>query len=487
MPIMVFKNGLLGSSGSAGQYTGEKIPGDLDGWNVLSSDANKKFYNSYGLMTERSASLYHTYALVKSAVDKQTQYAIGSGLAFRSQPDWNLIPNFDMASAKDWGKDAQQILNWYFTKFNFYDKQSAMFSGAMTLGDSLLFFIREKGELADVIEFAGDQINWQHTRAMQGNVGYTLGIKHDQYLRRVGIIKKDGTEIDFHDKNGNANLVQFYIKEQPRQLRGNPLAYAIINLAKNDDRHHDAIVARAVIESIMVGSFETDVTNPVMQTENMAKRNKLKATGGTEETGVLNKIANAFKLGSGNFYQFRKGEKMNFNDLKTPSNNYDPFKQWNLNYIGAATGTPAQVIISRYDTSYTSHKGAFNDFYKSYMQKRNLFARNVVQVAVNEFLKDAILKGYISAPGYFGNPMIQYAYSRGSFLGPIPGAINPVQESTANKMNAESGFVKRGDVAAQYGNDWSNHLEEWAEQERDWFSRSPEKQAEAIIKQEVEE
>jgi hypothetical protein len=480
MGIIIFNNGKLGSRGSMGQYNGEKIPGDLKNWNVLSSDANKKFYNTYGLMSERSATLYHTYGPVKAAVDKQTQYAIGNGLLFRSQPSWRMIPGFSRDDAKEWGREAQQIIHYYFNMFDFYDKQIPLFSGALTTGDALLFFIREGGKLSDLVEFSGDQINWSHTRAISKNIGYTLGIKHDQLLRPLGIMKYDTKDIDFNDSAGNANLLQFMIKEQPRQLRGNPLAYAIINLAKNDDRHHDATVARAIIESILIGSFETDVTDPARQTRGFAARNKAKVQGDDNTSGFVEKVANFFNLGAGNMYKFRKGESMKFNDLKTPSNNFGEFKQWMLNYIGAATGTPAQVITSRYETSYTSHKGAFNDFIKSYTYKRKMFERNVMNVVVKECLKDAILNGLISAPGFFDNPMIQYAYCQGSYLGPVPGAINPVQEANANEKNVKNAFVTRSDIASLHGNEFDNMINEWGDQEKEWFDKNPEKQAEII-------
>ena len=41
MGIMIYKNGKLTNYSSNGsQYNGEKMPGDLAGWDVLSSDSN---------------------------------------------------------------------------------------------------------------------------------------------------------------------------------------------------------------------------------------------------------------------------------------------------------------------------------------------------------------------------------------------------------------------------------------------------------------
>ena len=484
MSISILKNGRFSSSssGSSGTYDGEKIPGDLSAWNVLSSDANKKFYNTYSLLAERSGSLYQTYGPAKSAVDKQVDYAIGSGLIFRSQPEWNMIPNFDRASANDWAKEAQPIIDYYFHKYNFYEKQAVLMRTSLIYGDSLLFMLRdEMGMLADMIEFNGNYINSKYDKAYSSDTGYgyTLGIKHDKYLRKMGIMGANGDESLFKDDEGRANFVQFMIKNEARQLRGIPLTSAIINLAKNDDRHHDAIVSRAVLESIILGNFKSDNEDPTRQTRLAASRNVAKIKGVPANKNFVEKIAGAFKLGAGNVYRVGSDEGgMEFTKLETPSNNFGEFKTWMINYIGAATGTPAQVILSKYDTSYTSHKGAFNDFKKAYMYKRERFQETVMQSTVDACLSDAIDNGLISAPGFYSNPMIRYAYSKGSYLGPVPGAINPLQEANANEKNVKNAFVKRADISSQFGNNFNNFIADWGEQEQEYYSLSPEKQLE---------
>ena len=482
MGIFVY-NGIFKNI-TGGSYDGEKIPGDLDQWNVLSGDSNLILDSTYGILSDRSATLYHTTGPARGAINKQSEYAIGPGLVFRSQPDWNNIPWLKRDKAKDWGKEFQKIVNFYFQEFNFYEKQAVLFRGALVNGDSLLFFIRQNSELTDLVEFAGNQIDYQYNTKNEDEA-FTLGIKHDDLLRRLGIKKIDGKTIDFKNENDEQNLVQFYIKELPRQLRGYPLVYSVINLAKNDDRHHDATTHRAVMESIILGNYETDATDPVRQTKNMAEANIKKAVRGNFVTNTINKIANSFKMGAGNIYTMRKGEKVNFSDLKTPSNTFGLFKEWMINYIGAATGTPPEVILSKYSTSYTAHRGALNDFKKSYMNKRFSFIRNVMQPVIKEIARDAIFRGYIKAPGFFDNPMIQRAYLQGNFLGPVPGVINPLQEINAAVRSVENAFELRSDIASRFGNEWDNFIEEWHENEREYKGLDDDSQNEKIIEDET--
>ena len=476
--IFFASKGRVGLRG--GQYDGEKIPGDLNQWNVLSSDSNLILRSTYGDLSRRSMTLYHTYGPARAAINKQIEYAVGPGLVFRSQPDYNTL-GISRESAKDWGKEFQKIVHYYMQEFNAYEMQSVLMRGALTHGDSLLFFLRDMDGLQDIVEFSGNQIAWERQEE-----DVTLGIWHDEFMRRLGFYKaEDQKLIRFRDSAGNQNAIQYFEKELPRQMRGYPLIYSIINLAKNDDRHTDATTHRAVMESIIIGSTQTDTTNPIKQTENMANAN-LKKYRRDENASLLNKIANSFKLGTGNMYQVKTGEKVEFTDLKTPSNTFKDFKEYILDYIGAATGTPSQMITSKYSTSYTSHKGTFNDFKKSYMKKRATFERNVMNTMIREIAKDAIMRGYISAPGFFDNPMMRSAYLQGMYLGPVPGSINPLQEVNANIKAVENAFDLRSNISSLYGNEWDNMLEEWKQEQAEWFEGSNDAQSARIAEQEAE-
>jgi len=476
--VRIFRNGKLTNANLKGsQYDGEKIPGDLNSWDVLSSDSNYILESTYGELSRRSMTLYHQHPLARGAINKQVDYAVGQGLLFRSQPDWSILGK-SKDWAKDWGKDFQKIIDFYYQTFNFYEKQGILMRGGLAAGDALLSYQHDdNGFLTDIIEFAGDQIDWEK---MDDN--YYLGIKHDSLLRKQGIMLIDGKPIDFVDKNGDQNIVQFMIKELPRQLRGYPLLYSIINHAKQDDRHTDAIVQRAVMEAVQFATFKGDTTDIKTQIDNLTRTALEQKTGGAVAT--LRRLFGSRNLNPGSIMTMGTDEEYAFTDLKTPSGGYKDFKDVNLQYIGAATGTPGQVIISKYDTSYTAHKGVFNDFIKSYMYKRGVMKRTVIYPTNKEILKDAILQGFIKAPGFFeGSPLVQRAYLQGNVLGPIPGAINTLQEVNADVKSVDNAFTLRSDIAAKNGNEWGNMIEEWGEEQAEFFGKSPDKQAELVQEQ----
>ena len=455
------------------QITGEKIPGDLESWQLYQTDINEALSSSYGLLQERSSTLYHSYAPVTSAINKTSAYAVGGGLVFRSHPDHRIL-GIDRQEAMEWGKQFQLLIHYYARMLGWYEKQSVVFRGALIMGDSLLYFVRDDGGL-DLVEAGGDTIDYKHADGAK----WDLGVLHDKYQRRAGIWT--GQEVRFQDAVGDQQVIQFMLKELPRQLRGLPLAYKIIALAKSHDRHLDATVQRAVLESIMMGYSNTDTTNIATQIKNQAEsasRKKGIARSAWERiTGTRN-------LGAGNIYQLKTGESINFTDLKTPSNNFGPFNEWLIKFVAMATDTTPGIIMSNYPTSYSSHRGEFNDFWKMVQLKRRIFEDKVARVVVRELAKKLILDGTISAPGFFDSQLNQEAWLAGSFLGPVPGHINPRQEVEAHRISVEQSFQTRADIASLYGNEWDNMIDEWGEQEAKWAGLSDDNQAE-IIQEEV--
>ncbi len=467
---MIFKGGRWSGNVNGAEITGEKIPGDLANWTALGTDPNQIVNSTYDLLQKRSLTLYHTYGPAASAINKQVQYAIGPGLLYRSQPDWSITGQTP-EKAKEWGKKFQKLFHYYSLGVNFYGKQSVLMRGAFTSGDSLLFFDRsDKKNAVDLIDAGGDCINYTKQ-------GTTLGIYHDDLMRRTAIEKTDGSKVEFQDRNGNQNVVQLFFKELPRQMRGMSLVYKIINLAKNHDRMYDATVQRAVLETIMLGYSETDTTNFQEQAKNMAAANKKLNNNQTGDTNIFKKIGNALGLGSGNMFQFKKGENLKFTDLKTPSNNFKPFNDAMIDVIAMVTNTPPEVIRMRYGTSFTAHKGALNNFEVAYMGYRRFFINIVCYPVLREFAKWAILNGMISAPGFFSNDIMQRAYLSGQWIGPVPGAINPLQETNAQIKKVDNAFILRSEAALRSGNDYDNMINEYADEEASFFRSRPENRA----------
>ena len=465
--------------------TGEKIPGDLNTWDYFGTDPNELLTLNYDILCQRSTTLFHTHPPVAAAINKNTMYAIGDGLHFRSQPDWQML-GMTKEAAKDWGMRFQKLVHYVFQILNFYEKQALIFRTPLIMGDSLLFFDRitpPDGMPFDLIETGGDQINFKALGKKGQKV--TLGILHDDYLRKFGMYLTNGEQVNFKDENKDQNVIQFYFKQMARQLRGYPLAYKIISAAKNNDRYWDATLARAVMESIILGTVNEDTEDTRNQALGLA--DSYKNTDGTTSAASLTSDGNVADMGPGSVLSYNnKSGGMSFSEPKTPSNNFDKMQAAYIEIVGMATDTPAEVILSKYSTSYTAHKGALNDFIKSYTQKRKTFVNHVCRPVLIEVAKYLFMNNLIEMPvnDFFENKIMQYATISGNWLGPIPGQINPLQEAKANETDVLNAFKLRSDVAAQNGNEYDNYIEEWQQEEAAWSAGTVESQVQSFIEAE---
>ena len=149
------------------------------------------------------------------------------------------------------------------------------------------------------------------------------------------------------------------------------------------------------------------------------------------------------------------------------------------------SNTPPEVLLSEYSTSYTAHRGALNDFLKTVYFEREEFSRIWCKPVIKELAIELILQGAIEAPAFFsGNPMIQEAYLKGIWLGPVPGAINPLQEISAKEKAVANMFSLRGDEMFNLsGSDYEDILAEWQLQERLFRGLAEERQDAAIAGQ----
>jgi capsid protein len=497
MFFVLNKNGAVSRIGNLTQMTGEKIPGDLDNWSQFSTDPNSILRYSYNLLSERSVTLYHTHPPVTAAVEKHTQYAIGPGLVFRSQPDWEIL-EMTQVQAKDWGMKLQKLIHYAFLMLNFYEKQSVIFRTAFIQGDSLLLFDRKEpieGLPFDLIETGGDQIAYEKDKQTADAEQIRLGIQTDKYLRRKGIWLVNGKAmIPYQDENGFQNLIQFFERKIARQLRGYPLAYRIISAAKNNDRLWDATLQRAAIEATILGVEKGDLNDVNLQMRKLAADMKAASAdpdisdNSISTTSTLTTEGNVQKVGPGNILSLQKDGDFSFLEMKTPSNNFDKLQNAYYELVGMGTNTPPEVVKSLYSTSYTAHKGAFNDFIKAYMKERNTFISIVGYPVVRELAMFFISNGLLEMPNkqFFNNPIMQRAALSGKWLGPVPGVINPQQEAAALELQVKNAFMLRSDAAAQYENEWDNFIEEW-EQEEMQFRKVPPVQQAAMVQKDVED
>lgn len=484
MAVTIIKDGKATHSyEDVNQYDGEKTGGELQHWKLFGTDPSAFVRDSYGILASRCATLYHTSSIARACVNKPLTYAIGKGLFFKSQPNFKYL-GLSEEEAKEWGKQFSTLLHYEKKAVKWYKKQKQLAREAKITGDAVMYFLREGSKLGipfDIVVTQGSAIDWE-----KNDTGYTLGIKHDIYGRRAGFFsatsKKD---VPFTDENGNQVAIQFLFPDRAGQLRGFGVYMSEIARSKNLDRIWDAILERMIQEATQVGYFNASTTDVNAQVKAMAKQAAGKTSNSADslEMKELSKRGTPTKVGG--MYVLENEESMNFQPMVTPSNNFATANEWMVNFFSMATNIPPEVIIGKYSTSYTAHKGAFNDFLKVVDEDRQDFIDGVESIVNFEYLKHFVRTKQIKVrKDFWTDYKVQMAYLEGIFLGPVPGHINPLQEVTADEKAVRAGFNLQSNVAAKYGIDFWNSIETWAEEQTAWFEKSPEKRAEQLFEAE---
>jgi capsid protein len=142
--------------------------------------------------------------------------------------------------------------------------------------------------------------------------------------------------------------------------------------------------------------------------------------------------------------------------------------------------------MGKYSTSFTAHKGALNDFWKIVEEERSAYIDTVETIVNLEYLKHFVRTGQLKVkPEFWTDYKTQIAYLDGSYLGPVPGHINPLQEVNADAKSVEQGFALRSSIATKHGNDFWNMIDSWEEEQDRWSKASPEQKAKALYEEET--
>ena len=470
--------------GNPNNYDGEKVRGELSSWDTYGYNPNNSDPLTFIDSIYRQIALYTTNPFAVATINKPLDYSIGHGVMFRSYVNADFL-GMTKEDAKAFSNDFTELLHLEKLAVNYYEKQDTLVREAKITGDSLLYFLREKNndKPFDLIVAGG----WDLDPNENGD-GFVLGVAIDDFNRRQGIYRSiNGKVLPFRDNQGNQNVIMMMFQERPGQLRGYGTNRKVISQLKKVDRVWDATISRMVQEAIQMGYFQASSTDVRGQAKLASKMARGLAKDKTETT--VSNVGKSTDMSPGNIYVLENEESLKFTDPKAPSNNFGTANEWFLKLFSMASGYPPEFIMSEYSTSYTAHKGALNDAWKKILKERSTFTSTVDRTVNWEYLKHFIKTGQLklkpSIAKNLNNYKIKEALLKGTWLGEVPGHINPLQEIRAYQEAEKMGYVTKSQNALKFGNALMEQMDEWEEGTRALHNASPEAQAEELLKAEV--
>ena len=446
-------NGTLSIHHVGGQYTGEKVPGELAKMVTFSYDPNRWNSLHFTSLAQFCATLYYTSELARASVNKPLSYIIGPGLKFRSALNAKYM-GLEESQARDFSEELTYKLDEFKRDLGYYKISADVSRECLITGDAFIHILRNQDGFIDslapvsgVVAIANDKTDYSK-RLINGV--YT-GYDYKPYAFHDPMTDK---MIPFSDDF--VNMVFVRRTERVQQVRGTGIFYFAISRIKNYDRIWEATLEKMIMESVIVGYADSggEVTEKlVKQAQSKSKIESVDPTG--KQTN----------LNPGLFLDLQNKNQMKFLPPGTPSGNFGIANEWVLNLIGAGCGYPSQFLLGKYDTAYSASKAALNDVERQLRIDRSLFINEMEQPINEILLEDLLRRGEIILPRE-GLPLRRWL--RGYFTHPRLGHINPLQEAKAQEITTRRGWQKQSDIAEEYGLDYNDNMAEGVEQLKAW-------------------
>ena len=247
-------------------------------------------------------------------------------------------------------------------------------------------------------------------------------------------------------KNGRKNVLVLMEKERIGQRRGVPLLAPVIEMLSQITKSTNAELMNAVVSSMFSVFITSELNaNPI---SDMFKDN-------------TSKIENNYSLGSGTIMELEPGQDVKFAEPTRPNTQFDNFLFAMCKQVGTALEIPVEVLLSNFNASYSASKASLEEVWKTYMMRREWLIANFCQPIFEEWLDEAVAKGYLNLKGYFDNPLIRKAYQQAEWYGETQSQLDPYKEIKAAQLRIETGVSTVARESRNLnGSDWKENIEQ---------------------------
>lgn len=434
-------------------------------WWPRSSDADGDLLGDLETLRGRSRDLVRNSPLAGGALSSVVTNVVGSGLLLQSRLDRKTLGLSD-ADADAWeSKTEREWRLWSESSdadlcrtIDFAGIQDLAFRQTLENGD--IFILRRHRPRAT----SPYSLCLQLVEADRVcNPNFTI-----DSLTLAGGIEKDGdgAPVKYHilkqhpgslvsasrewvpvpvygDKSGVRTALHLFKQLRPGQSRGIPYLTPVIEPLKQLARYTEAEIMAAVVSGMFTVFVKSELPG-----------GGLGAMGGTLPNAPA-PAAGEYQLAPGAIVDLARDESIETANPGRPNTAFDPFVQAVLRQIGVALELPYEFLIKHYTSSYTAARAAILDAWRFFLVRRNWLVRSLCQPVYEMWMIEAVALGRISAPGFFGDPIIRKAWLEAEWIGPSRGQVDELKEVKAAKERIGMGVSTLSEETSQLtGGDW---------------------------------
>jgi lambda family phage portal protein len=250
----------------------------------------------------------------------------------------------------------------------------------------------------------------------------------------------------FGSETGRPLVLHLMESERPGQRRGVPVLAPVMEKLKQLSRYSEAELMAAVVS----GFFTAAITTPSPQTP----LGPVIPTGQQVDTGDTSD----YQLGPGLLLGLAPGEKLESINPARPNAGFEQFVIAVCRQVGAGLGIPYELLVMQFTASYSASRGALLEAWKRFKVGRAWLAAGLCQPVYETWLEEAVARGFVSAPGFFVDPLIRAAWCGAEWHGPTQGQLDPRAEVEAAATRVKEGFSTRTQETRELtgGDFWAN-------------------------------
>jgi capsid protein len=246
-----------------------------------------------------------------------------------------------------------------------------------------------------------------------------------------------GTQYNIWDRvpafgvTGRRLVLHMMESERPGQRRGVPILAPVIEHLKQLSRYSYAELMAAVVSGMFTAAITSErptampgqVTPPDQQ--------------------IKDNDPNSYQLGNGAVLGLLPGEHLETANPGRPNAGFDPFVRSIAQQISAGLGLSRELLVKEFTASYSASRAALLEAWKVFVVGRKNTEIGFCQPTYEQWLEEAVARGYISAPGFFSDPVTRAAWCGAEWNGPTQGQLDPTKEVEAATLRVNAGFSTR--------------------------------------------
>ena len=474
----------------------------VKGFNAPSGSPHEDIDFHNFTLRQRARMLYMSAPIATSAIKTNRTNVVGVGLKLKSRIDREVL-GLTPEQAEAWQKTTErEFAMWAENKRacdatgmnTFYGLQQLALTSWLLSGDcigvlkqyktdsllpyALRVHLVESDRIATPGEYGGLGMSVNYTTGKNPKNGNTIydGVEVDKngmvvayhirntYPFEVGAPTTKWTRVlAYQESTGLPNVVHVMDCERPDQYRGVTYLAQVIEPLLQLRRYTESELMAAVVESFFTAFIKTEAPTDEMPF------NQVEPDEPTEPEGP-----NEYSMGPGTINVMKPGEDVTFAQPTRPAGGFDAFVTAISTQIGASTEIPADLLLKKFNASYSASRAALMEAWKSFRMRREWLADDFCRPIYAVWMSEAVARGRIYAPGFFTNPAIRAAYLGSEWLGPSQGQLDPTKEITAEILACSEGFSTHEQSTIKLnGGQWDSNVEQLLRENEKLGGQSP--------------